>query len=63
MFSLHLQSQHEPLQTFRRDMKFYQRVKREQGTIEQQTIFVFLQQGSIPSLNVELEAQHSAFIS
>lgn len=44
-------------------MKFYQRVKREQGTIEQKTIFVFLQQGSIPSLNVELEAQHSAFIS
>lgn len=40
-------------------MKFYQRVKKEQGTIEQKTIFVFLQQGSIP----ELEAQHSAFIS
>lgn len=59
MFSLYLQSQHEPLQTFRRDMKFYQRVKKEQGTIEQKTIFVFLQQGSIP----ELEAQHSAFIS
>lgn len=52
------------MQTFRRGTKFYQCVQRGQGTIEQEmTFFLFLHEGFIPSLNVELEAPNSAFIS
>lgn len=51
------------MRTFIRDTMFHQCVKRGQATIEQKITFLFPYEGSIPSLNVELEAPNSAFIS